>query len=73
MSRKFDRCSYHRVVADVPYIAFDRGYKMGCHTTLALCARSIPFTTQLVSNKQLATAATNSYADFKKEQEEDIR
>ena len=57
----------------MPYIAFDRGYKMGCHTTLALSASSIPLTTQLVSNKQLATSATKSYADFKKEQEEDVR
>lgn len=56
-------------VADVPYIDFDRSYKIRCYTTLALRTRSIPFTTHLVSDKQKATTATKNYADFKKYRE----
>ena len=78
MSMKFDRCSYHHVVlqisqvADVPYIEVDLSYKMRYYTTLALRATRVPFTTHLVSDKQIAATATKNYADFKKEQEEDV-
>ena len=56
----------------MPYIEVDLSYKMRYYTTLALRATRIPFTTHLVSDKQIAATATKNYADFKKEQEEDV-